>query len=101
MGVRGRPLLSSNSDSTQGNGMELHQGRFKVQVEYQEKAFHSGGGQTLEFAPQGSGQGFKLAGKKNHLNSALRHVFNFGWTCVEPQVGLDDPCESLPTQDIP
>ena len=25
---------------------------------------------------------------------------NFGWSCVEPGAGLDDPCESLSTQDI-
>ena len=25
---------------------------------------------------------------------------NVGWSCVEPGVGLDDPCGSLPTQNI-
>ena len=26
--------------------------------------------------------------------------FGFGWSCVEPGVGLDDPCRSLPAQEI-
>ena len=25
----------------------------------------------------------------------------FGWCCVEPRFGAGDPCESLPTWDIP
>ena len=25
---------------------------------------------------------------------------DFGWPCVEPRVGCDDPCGSLPTQNI-
>lgn len=27
-------------------------------------------------------------------------VFGFGWCCVEPGVGFDDPCRFLLTQDI-
>lgn len=26
---------------------------------------------------------------------------DFGWSCVEPGVGLTDPCVTLPTRDIP
>ena len=26
--------------------------------------------------------------------------FGFGWSCVEPETGLDDPYGSLPTQDL-
>ena len=25
---------------------------------------------------------------------------NVGWSCIEPGVGFNDPCGSLPTQDI-
>jgi len=46
---------------------------------------------------QGSGHSLKLLESKKHLEYALSHL---GWSCVEPEFGIDDPCESLPTQDI-
>lgn len=36
-----------------------------------------------------------------HLDTALRQgVWIFGWCCVEMQVGLNDPCGTLLTQDV-
>jgi len=58
------------------------------------------GGQALEQAAQGSGHSPKLPEFKKHLDSGLKYSLNFGWSYVEPGVGLDDPCESLPTWDI-
>ena len=37
---------------------------------------------------------------KMHLGNVLTQGVIFGWFCVEPGVGLNDPYESLPTQDI-
>ena len=38
---------------------------------------------------------------KKHLDNAFRHVvLIFGWSYLEPEVGLDDPYGSLPTWDI-
>lgn len=49
----------------------------------------------MEQAAQGSGHGPKC------WSSVLSNTgFEFGWSCVEPRVGLNDPCGSLPTQDI-
>ena len=37
---------------------------------------------------------------KMHLGNILTQGVIFGWFCVKPGVGLHDPYESLPTQDI-
>ena len=37
---------------------------------------------------------------KGRLDSALRHRLGFWMACVEPGVGLDGPCGSLPTHDV-
>lgn len=34
------------------------------------------------------------------LHNALRWGLNFGWSCVGPDMGLDNPCGSLPTQAL-
>lgn len=53
----------------------------------------------------GSGEGqwaqprvleFKGAFGQHSQTQAL----NFGWSFVQPEVGLEEPCTSLPTQDI-
>ena len=60
-------------------------------------------------APEGGGHGTGCPGLwarprglefKQCLDSALRHRFDFGWCCVEPEFGFGDPCESLPAWDI-
>ena len=37
---------------------------------------------------------------KEHSDITFRHRFEFWWCCVEPGVGHDEPCGSLPTQSI-
>ena len=36
-----------------------------------------------------------------HLRGCVLLWSDFGWFCVEPGVGLNDPDGSLPTQDVP
>lgn len=31
--------------------------------------------------------------------SSQTSILIFGWSCADPDVGLNDPCGSLPTQD--
>lgn len=51
-----------------------------------------GQGRTRErFAPEGGGHGPAAAAERQ---------FAFGWSFVEPAVGLGDPCWPLPTQNI-
>ena len=54
-------------------------------------------------APEGGGHGTgcpvlwsqsQVPEFREHLDSALRHGFNFGWSCVETGVGFTDPCGS-------
>ena len=56
----------------------------------------------MEPAPQGSGQSPTLPEFKTSLDNALKtsYSFCFRWSSVEPEVGLSDPCGSLPTLDI-
>lgn len=42
----------------------------------------------MEQAPQGSGHGTKLDGAQE-VSSSIR--LSFGWSCVEPGAGVDDP----------
>jgi len=49
---------------------------------------------------QGSGHGPEMMELRERWDSALRHRVWVGWSCVEPGVGLSDPCGSLPIQDI-
>uniref|UniRef100_A0A8B9VUD6 Uncharacterized protein n=1 Tax=Anas zonorhyncha TaxID=75864 RepID=A0A8B9VUD6_9AVES len=43
----------------------------------------------------------RLLELKEHLDNTLRHrVCFFGCSCVEPGVGLGDPCGSLPTWNV-
>jgi len=49
----------------------------------------------MEWAAQGSGHGPELPEVMERLD---RH--GFGWSCVEPAVGLNNLCGSLPTQSI-
>lgn len=57
-------------------------------------------GQALAQAPQGSGHGPRLSEFKECLHSICTQGLNFGCSCVEPRVGLTDPCRSFPTQYI-
>lgn len=58
------------------------------------------GYQALQQAPQGSAHSPMLPEFEKHLdNTPKTEGFNFGWSYVEPGVGLDDSCESLPTRD--
>ena len=59
------------------------------------------GGRALGQAPQGSGQGTE----SDRIQEAFgQHSQAFGlilgWSCMEPGVGLHDPCGFLATQDI-
>ena len=76
--------------------MELRQGR-------------GGWGSGTGAAPQGGGHGTGCTGQWARPRvAAVQRVFGqlsdtgfkFGWSYVELGVGLDDPCEYLPTQDI-
>lgn len=49
--------------------------------------------------PQGSGHGSKLLEFKESLDDSQTQGLHFGWFCVEPGVGLNDSCGSLPTGD--
>jgi len=77
--------------------MGLHQGRVTLGVR---KASLPEGCQALEQAAQGSGCSTKLPEFQECLDVALRLSLLFGCSCVELGVGLNDPCGSLPTQDI-
>jgi len=84
-----RTVLNSalcDSDRSQGNNMELCQGR-------------SNWGLGKGSAPEGGGHGPELLEFKKHLDNTQTQGLNFG-PCVEAEVGLNDPCESLPVQDI-
>lgn len=55
----------------------------------------------MEEAAQGSGLIPKLPELKKSLDNTLRHkVWNFVWSCVEPEAGLNDSSGSLPEQGI-
>jgi len=66
-------------------------------VGYEEKVFHWGW----------SGTGTDLPGQQSRCQNAgvqeacgqcsQTYGLIFGWSCVEPGVGLSDPCGSLPT----
>lgn len=50
-------------------------------------------------AVQGSGYGPELSEFKKHLNNILRPQtsdLNLGWSCVNPGIGLADPCGPFP-----
>lgn len=53
----------------------------------------------MEQALQGSGHGTELA-RVQELDNALTYDLIFRTSCVDPGVGVDDPCGFLPTQDI-
>mgnify|MGYP001859384664 FL=1 len=58
-------------------------------------------------SPEGGGHGTVSSGQQSRPQAAgVPEAFgqcsqtqglNFGWSCVEPGVGLDDPCGSIPT----
>jgi len=52
----------------------------------------------MEQAAQGSGHGPNTRAQVS-IWTQLSDI-GFGWSYVEPRVGLGDPCRSLPTQDI-
>jgi len=89
-------LLSGDSDRARGNGMEMHQGRVRWRL---------GKGSS----PENSGHGTGCPGQWSRPQGiGVQRVFGqhsqtyyliFGWPCVEPRVGLNDPCGSLPTWD--
>jgi len=56
---------------------------------------------SMERAAQRGGHSPELLEYKERLDSTLRHRLGFGWCCVESGVGLDDPCGSPSTWDIP
>ena len=56
---------------------------------------------ALEKAPQGNSHGTELARvQETSGQHSQTYDLIFGWSCVEPGVGLSDPCGSLPTWDI-
>lgn len=76
----------------QGNGLKLHQGRFRLVVPPWE------GGLAVK-AAQGSGT--KPDGLQGALGQhSLIHRLIFKLSCVKSGVGLDDPHGPLPAQDI-
>ena len=73
----------------------------EVQVGYQEKILHQEGSWAMEQASQGSGHGTKPAGVQYAVGQhSQTHSLFFGWFFEDPGVGLNDPCGSLPTQDV-
>jgi len=53
-------------------------------------------------AAEGDGNETHSAGPWAKVRAAgAQEAFGFGWCCVEPGVGLDDPCGPLLTRDIP
>ena len=76
-------LLGRNSNRTQGNGIGLYQERV-------------GWGLGKGSSPEGGGHGTGYPGQwaqhqdSPHLDNALKHGLNFGWSYVEPGVGFND-----------
>ena len=73
----------------------------EVQDRYQEKVLHQEAGQALRQAPRGSGHGIELARVQEASGQHSQSCgLIFGWSCVEPGVGLDSLYGFLPSQDI-
>ena len=54
----------------------------------------------MEQPAQGSGHGLS-AGAQGVFGQRCQTLgLDLGWCCVDPGVGLSDPCGSLPTQNI-
>lgn len=75
-------------------GMELHQGWLLGRGSSPVSC------QVLEHATQDSGH----RPKPNRVQEIFRqhsqkYGLNYGWSCVEPRVGVHDLCGPLPTQD--
>ena len=65
------------------------------------KVLHRDGGWALGQAPQGSGHSSEPAAVQETFGQCSQtNGLIFGWSCVEPGVGLSDPCGSFTTQDI-
>lgn len=82
-----------------GSGLKLSQGRFRLDIS---KSFFTQGvvAHWNRFS-QGSVTAASLAEFRKHLENSLRYMMWF-WVCAVPGwwLNLDDPCESLQTQDI-
>jgi len=85
-GEGGADLFSkASSDSVRGSGSELHQGRFRLDL--RKHFFTEMVVKTLNSLPRGVVDAPNLSVFKRHLNNGQA-------------VGLDDPCRSLPTENI-
>ena len=100
-GAEGQALSSALWGQRQDPRERHGAGTGEGQAGCQGKVLHPEGGRALGQAPQGSGHSIEPAGVQEafgQLAQALGLIF--GWSYVEPGVGCDDPCGSLPTWNI-
>jgi len=78
--------------------MELHQRRVRLSVR---KRFLTREWSDTETGSSEQGSWHRAAGVQEAFGQCSQtQVLNFGWSCMDPRVGLDDPCSSLPTWGI-
>ena len=97
-GAEGQVLSSAlwgqRQDPRERHGAGTEEG----QAGCQEKILHPDGGRALGQAPQGSSHSTEPAGAQEVFGQhSQTHGLFFWGSCMEPGVGLDDPCGSLPT----
>lgn len=82
------------SDKTQWSGLKLWQGRLRLDIW---KRFFSRGWWTWCRLPRAGGTALLCQSSRSEW--IMLSDRGFGWSCVEPEVGLNDLQESLPTWD--
>lgn len=90
-------MLSGDSDRIQKNGMELQQESYSQDVG--KRFFIEWVVMHWNRLPGAVVMTPSMSVFQKHLATLIYgHIFR--WFCVDPRIGLNDPCGSLQTQDI-
>lgn len=108
-GVDREALISSlwwQEVREEGNGLKLCQGKFRLDIRKNFLSFLKflkvlKGWSDTAAGCSGKWSGIEPTGIQETLGQCSQtEILIFGWSCLESGIGLNDPCVSLPIEDV-